>query len=209
MSKAFNSKISLEFQLPTTSKDPKLRSANEFLLSALRALSSVSAKLSGFINENLRMYCWWRTSSRHIWRFVCALNNIHCSPPEALASHRMWTSAAAVHVRGKAVSYFETISMPFPPPSVDYQTALQNDMTCSTDNRDDLIQQVLARCTWFSPQTVHHVTCWLAQLEEKSRLLNNLEQEKEHWLLESRLLTMKLEKQVSYDVRGVGVARGG
>ena len=80
MSKAFNSKISLEFQLPTTSKDPKLRSANEFLLSALRALSSVSAKLSGFINENLRMYCWWRTSSRHIWRFVCALNNIHCSP---------------------------------------------------------------------------------------------------------------------------------
>ena len=89
MSKAFNSKISLEFQLPTTSKDPKLRSANEFLLSALRALSSVSAKLSGFINENLRMYCWWRTSSRHIWRFVCALNNIHCSPPRSarLPSH--------------------------------------------------------------------------------------------------------------------------
>nr|CAB3265095.1 protein phosphatase 1 regulatory subunit 21-like [Phallusia mammillata] len=147
MSKTFNIKMVLEYQLPTTTKSEELRLSNELLLSALLTTSNICAKLAGFLVENLDF-------------FILDNVDVPLSPFNLLETHKR----AALFLSSTAVSS---------PPTVPYANALENQYQCSNNDKQELFQQ----------------------LETNANKLHVLEQEKEHWLLETQLLKMKLEKQ--------------
>ncbi|XP_078490781.1 protein phosphatase 1 regulatory subunit 21 isoform X2 [Ciona intestinalis] len=84
------------------------------------------------------------------------------------------SSASSVDVKRHALDYMRHIKVTTLPQSVPYLEAIKNhhNVVCSSENRDEL----------------------LSQLEKTSSKLHSLEQEKEHWLLETQLMKVKLEK---------------
>jgi len=147
LSKVVNVKIALEYQLPTTTKAPQLKTSNEFMLSSLLSLSSAAAKLSGFLQENEDF-------------FLQIYSDSQLSDPCASNLHR------------NAVSYMTEINQFSAPPSIPYFEALKSKDSVANDDRKEL----------------------LAQIEKATQRIQTLEQEKEHWLLETQLLQMKVNK---------------
>ena len=85
--------------------------------------------------------------------------------------------------------FMEKISVSSPPQSVPYQEAINRKQDIQSENREELLQQ----------------------LQEVTKKLQTLEREKEHWLLETQLLQMKLEKvktvETQQDIGEVGRPR--
>ena len=152
LSKAFNSKIALEKQLPTTASAPELHTANEFLLGSMLSLSNVAAKLCGLIQSNIDFISG------------CVLVNQNCV-----------INKLALFKRNE--EFLEKVSPCSPPPSVSYHEAIERKHLIESENREEL----------------------LCQLKEVTGKLSSLEREKEHWLLETQLLQMKLDKVKSED----------
>ena len=154
LSKAFNSKIALEQQLPTTTKAPELQTANEFLLGSLLSLSSIVVKLSGLVQTDIE--------------FIS----------EAVATSRN-SIMSKICLSKKSGEFMEKINISSPPQSVPYQEAIDRKQDIQSENREELLQQ----------------------LQEVTKKLQNLEREKEHWLLETQLLQMKLEKVKTVEIK--------
>ena len=152
LSKSFNSKIALEFQLPMTSTAPELKTANEFLLGSMLSLSSVAAKLSGHIQTNFDFLC----------------NGVITSKNSIMS---------IVSITKRSIDFIDKVNVTSPPPSVKYQVAIDRRQDFQMENHGEL----------------------LYQLQDVTNKLQTLEREKEHWLLETQLLQMKLEKIKSFE----------
>ncbi|CAK8695026.1 unnamed protein product [Clavelina lepadiformis] len=148
LSKVFNGKMVLEYQLPTTSKSPKLRQTNEFLLASMLSLATLTARLSGFIHANMDFFIQNPPSSKN-----SAMN--------------------VVNITHRVSSYMDRVSLSSPPVSIPYLDALHRKNDVQVENREELFNR----------------------LQKNANQLQTLEQEKEHWILETQLLQMKLEKQ--------------
>lgn len=166
MSKTFNGKVALEHQLPTASAS--LKSTDEFLLSAFLSLSSIMAKLASFISDNTDFFT---RKSPYRTRGISLINSESSTNVASAPS----ASPVVVALCQRSVNYLSKINPSAPPPSVPYKMAIQDRAAAlsSAESKDGLVKR----------------------LHESSERINKLEQEKEHWLLEARLLQIKLDKE--------------
>jgi len=150
LSKLLNGKVLLEYDLPTTTKSSKLRTANDLLFTTMIQLSSTCAKLSVFLQENEEFLSG-------------EVNKLADVDPILSILHK------------NTSSFLQQVNIFTPPDSVSYEEALQlkNSINHADDNESK------------------------EELKKLNRKIEDLEQEKGHWLLETQLLQMKLEKQVT------------
>lgn len=159
LSMHFQSKVSLEHQLPTATQT--LKSTDECIVSSLVSLVTVTAKIGKFMSSNLD--------------FFSAKSGIRTRGLTSAANSELISSPAVVGFRHHAADYIQKLMRPCPE-SVPYKVALHNHkiLVSSTESKDSLEKQIAA--------THERVT--------------KLEQDKEHWMLESQLLQVKYEKEV-------------
>ncbi|XP_074653061.1 protein phosphatase 1 regulatory subunit 21-like [Tubulanus polymorphus] len=162
VSKHYNSKVSLEHQLPTATQ--KLKTTDECVVSSLVSLVTTTGRFSTFLESNLDFFS---TMAGYRTRGSSISTNESEEGPKS--------NPVVSLFRQRAANYIQLISRPCPE-SVPYKTALQNRriLLSSTESRDSLAQQVTS---------LHDKVC-------------KLEQDKEHWLLESQLLQIKYEKEL-------------
>ncbi|XP_064622377.1 protein phosphatase 1 regulatory subunit 21-like [Lineus longissimus] len=130
VSKHYNSKVSLEHQLPTATQ--KLKTTDECVVSSLISLVTTTGKLSTFIAGNFEFFgqtAGYRTRGSSI-----STNESDEGPKSC---------PAVAGFRQHASSYMQLINRPCPE-SVPYKVAVQNRRTLlsSTESRDSLAQQV-------------------------------------------------------------------
>lgn len=82
-----------------------------------------------------------------------------------------------INISKKTVDFIDQVNLVSPPPSISYLEAIERKQDFHNENRQELLQQL------------HDVT----------NKLQSLEREKEHWLLETQLLQVKLEKVKSFE----------
>ena len=91
-----------------------------------------------------------------------------------------------VYVSKRSGDFLDKINVSSPPPSVPYLEAIERKQDIQSENREELLQQ----------------------LQEVTKKLRSLEREKEHWLLETQLLQMKLEKAKTFETKDEGGETG-
>lgn len=158
LSSHFQSKVSLEHQLPTVTQT--LKRTDECLVSSLVSLVTVTAKIAKFMNNNLE--------------FVSTKSGIKGRGLTTTTGSEMTSSPAVVEFRHHAADYLAKLIKPRPE-SIPYKMALYNHkvLVSSTESKDSLEKQI-------------SVT---------NERISKLEQDKEHWMLESRLLQVKYERE--------------
>ncbi|XP_029203980.2 LOW QUALITY PROTEIN: protein phosphatase 1 regulatory subunit 21-like [Acropora millepora] len=156
LSSHFQSKVSLEHQLPTVTQT--LKRTDECLVSSLVSLVTVTAKIAKFMNNNLE--------------FFSTKSGIKSRGLTTTTGSEMTSSPAVVEFRHHAADYIAKLIKPRPE-SVPYKMALYNHkvLVSSTESKESLEKQI-------------SVT---------NERISKLEQDKEHWMLESRLLQVKYE----------------
>lgn len=146
LARLLNAKVSIEYQLPTTSQSHDLKSANQHLIAAMLQISSTSAKLAAALRQ-------------HELFFAAEFR--------PLARSRR-PDACLIYER--ACGFMQEVNTYAPPPSVPYDEALR-------------LRE--------APADYQHQAS-RERDEEALRRVSELEQEREHLLLETQLLQMKL-----------------
>ncbi|XP_066280062.1 protein phosphatase 1 regulatory subunit 21-like isoform X2 [Branchiostoma lanceolatum] len=128
ISKHYNTKVSLEHQLPTATQ--KLKTTDECVVSSLVALVSCTGKFAPFFSSNLEFFvsrAGYRTRGVSL-----------CRDTEGPVS-----SPVVTDLRDRATSYISRLKRPCPE-SVPYKTAVLNRRTLlsSTESREGLAQQL-------------------------------------------------------------------
>lgn len=154
LSKHFQSKVSLEHQLPTATQ--MLKSTDECIVSSLVSLVTVTAKIGKFMSSNLD--------------FFSAKSGIRTRGLTSAADSELTTSPAVVGFRHHAATYIERLMKPCPE-SVPYKVALYNHkiLVSSTESKDSLEQQIA---------TTHEKVTKLEQAKEHWMLESQLLQVK-------------------------------
>ncbi|XP_052106743.1 protein phosphatase 1 regulatory subunit 21-like [Mytilus californianus] len=130
VSKHYNSKVSLEHQLPTASQ--KLKTTDECVVSSLISLVTCTSKLSSFLSGNIDFFSQtggYRTRGSSIG------NDPTMEGPRS--------NPATVQFRQKAANYLALLTIPCPE-SVPHKTAVQNRKTLlsSAESKEGLSKQL-------------------------------------------------------------------
>jgi len=129
LSTHFQSKVSLEHQLPTATQT--LKSTDECIVSSLVSLVTATAKIGKFMNSNLD--------------FFSTKSGIRTRGLTTAATSELTSSPAVVEFRHHAADYISKLMKPCPE-SVPYKVALYNHkvLVSSTESKDSLEQQIAA-----------------------------------------------------------------
>ncbi|KAJ7354820.1 hypothetical protein OS493_029826 [Desmophyllum pertusum] len=127
LSTHFQSKVSLEHQLPTATQT--LKSTDECIVSSLVSLLTATAKIGRFMNSNLE--------------FISAKSGIRTRGMTTAANSELTSSPAVVDFRHHAADYIQKLMRPCPE-AVPYKVALYNHkiLVSSTESKDSLEQQI-------------------------------------------------------------------
>ncbi|XP_078000806.1 protein phosphatase 1 regulatory subunit 21-like [Glandiceps talaboti] len=130
VSKHYNSKVSLEHQLPTASQ--KLKTTDECVVSSLISLVTSTSKISSFMKSHLEFFSGpvaFRTRGHSF------ISTTESEGPS--------TSPAVAQLRHRAVQYMDMLKRP-QPETVPYETAMLNRriLLSSTESKVGLTQQV-------------------------------------------------------------------
>ncbi|XP_070577411.1 protein phosphatase 1 regulatory subunit 21-like [Ptychodera flava] len=130
VSKHYNSKVSLEHQLPTASQ--KLKTTDECVVSSLISLVTSTGKISSFAKSHLDFFC----SSALLRPRGHSLSGSFDGEGQS-------TSPAVTQLRQRAVQYMNSLKRA-PAETVPYSTAIQNRkiLLSSTESKEGLTQQV-------------------------------------------------------------------
>ncbi|CAH3134228.1 unnamed protein product [Pocillopora meandrina] len=127
LSTHFQSKVSLEHQLPTATQT--LKSTDECIVSSLVSLLTASAKIGKFMSGNLD--------------FFSTKSGIKTRGMTSAADSELTSSPAVLEFRHHAADYIQKLMRPSPE-SVPYRVALKNHkiLLSSTESKDSLEQQI-------------------------------------------------------------------
>lgn len=129
LSTHFQSKVTLEHQLPTATQT--LKSTDECVVSSLVSLVTVTSKIGKFMSNNLD--------------FFSTKSSIRTRGLTTSANNEMTSSPAVMEFRHHAADYITKLMRPCPE-SVPYKLALYNHkvLVSSTESKDSLEQQIAA-----------------------------------------------------------------
>lgn len=127
LSTNFQSKISLEHQLPTATQT--MKSTDECIVSSLVSLLTTSAKIGKFMSGNLD--------------FLSTKSGVRTRGMTSAADSELTSSPAVLEFRHHAADYIQKLMRPSPE-SVPYRVALRNHkvLISSTESKDSLEQQI-------------------------------------------------------------------
>lgn len=127
LSTHFQSKVSLEHQLPTATQT--LKSTDECIVSSLVSLLTASAKIGKFMSGNLD--------------FFSTKSGVKTRGMTSAADSELTSSPAVLEFRHHAADYIQKLMRPSPE-SVPYRVALKNHkiLLSSTESKDSLEQQI-------------------------------------------------------------------
>lgn len=127
LSTHFQSKVSLEHQLPTATQT--LKTTDECIVSSLVSLLTATAKIGRFMNTNLD--------------FISTKSGVRTRGMTTAVDSQLTSSPAVVEFRHHAADYIQKLIKPCPE-SVPYRVALYNHkvLVSSTESKDSLEQQI-------------------------------------------------------------------